>query len=87
MLFPEYHDCIEDIYKVLNDNSIIIDNVDFDPILSYFYVKINNGDWKHDHLRTQMILKDNGYVHINTYEEPSDSDVCNATHVFKKEII
>lgn len=46
-------------------------------------VDISWGDWKHDHLRCDYLMKLNGYTHIcTTVTEEDGSDCYSATHYY-----
>ena len=52
----------------------------------FVYVDIEHGDWKHDHMRCDYLMKQLGYRAIDekvTYADGSDN--YSATHVYVKE--
>ena len=47
-------------------------------------VEIENGDWKHDHIRLKHFMKDQGYMLLSSTEQPSNDDCYSAIHAFIK---
>ena len=73
---------MEEVNQILWDNNIYHDTYIDDD---YIVVKINWGDWKHDHLRADYILNNAGYVCIDTVVTDSNgSDCYSATHFYYK---
>lgn len=74
----------KEILNILKDIWVEDINVDrgFDGKVVHVYVK---GDWKHDHLRCNYLMKEQGYTLIgeNVYEEDG-SDSYASEHIFYK---
>lgn len=50
------------------------------------HIEIEWGDWKHDHLRLDYIMKELGYTKIDEYiTEEDGSDCYSSEHVYTKE--
>lgn len=70
--------------KVLADNDL---NYCFGwNLKDEFEVEVHEGDWKHDHIRLNLIMEKNGYelvgeTHIGP---PTGGDWYSAIHVFRK---
>ena len=47
-------------------------------------IVVNDGDWKHDHLRLRNIMKDNGFDYLGRYitDESNDDDTFSAQYIF-----
>ena len=89
-----YYDMIEVVPpEVFNEDYIqdYLDENDFRGSISYItedsegvHIKINMGDWKHEHLYLKNLMRDIGYVVEDEDIEPSDSDCYTATYLFVK---
>ena len=75
--------CREDINRIFKENNLYYDYF----ILSnngMIGIIIENGDWKHDHLRLNYIMSKNNYIFIKENEiGTSDDDSYSSTHYFK----
>ena len=75
--------CREDINRIFKENNLYYDYF----ILSnngMIEIIIENGDWKHDHLRLNYIMSKNNYIFIKENEiGTSDDDSYSSTHYFK----
>lgn len=75
--------CREDINRIFKENNLYYDYF----ILSnneMIGIIIENGDWKHDHLRLNYIMSKNNYIFIKENEiDTSDDDSYSSTHYFK----
>ena len=75
--------CREDINRIFKENNLYY----------YYFILSNNemigiivedGDWKHDHLRLNYIMSKNNYIFIKENEiGTSDDDSYSSTHYFK----
>ena len=47
-------------------------------------IVVNDGDWKHDHLRLRKIMKDNGFDYLGRYitDESNGDDTFSAQYIF-----
>ena len=79
------HDQIkEKIQEILSANKwsfdFSIDN------MGYIKITVENGDWKHDHLALQHVMRENGYVsfgrHIPEDQENGD-DSFTAIYIYR----
>ena len=72
-----------DIDRIFKENNLYYDYF----ILSnneMIGIIIENGDWKHDHLRLNYIMSKNNYIFIKEEEiGTSDEDSYSSTHYFK----
>lgn len=78
------NEIIEKIQKLLNDNRLYAD-VYNDGV----FIKVDvSGDWKHEHLRCDWLIKDNFKVLLNGEEvtESDDSDCYVSTHIYLLEM-
>lgn len=48
------------------------------------FISVCDGDWKHDHLYLEYIMKENGFVLTGKDEQPSDEDCYDADYIFTK---
>lgn len=75
--------CREDINRIFKENNLYYDYF----ILSNYEmigIIIENGDWKHDHLRLNYIMSKNNYIFVKENEiDTSDDDSYSSTHYFK----
>ena len=75
--------CREDINRIFKENNLYYDYF----ILSnneMIGIIIENGDWKHDHLRLNYIMSKNNYIFVKENEiDTSDDDSYSSTHYFK----
>ena len=73
-----------EIEKMLNENGIY---PEFVEMVGENSVEVRiDGDWKHDHGRTNYLMGQNGYNYIGWKDdEPSDGDWGCYTHVFTYE--
>lgn len=75
--------CREDINRIFKENNLYYDYF----ILSnneMIGIIIEDGDWKHDHLRLNYIMSKNNYIFIKENEiDTSDDDSYSSTHYFK----
>lgn len=48
-------------------------------------VDVPDGDWKHDHLHLDWVMRENGYEQVGErqYGEPTGGDWYSSVHVFK----
>lgn len=78
------NDLVQKIYDIIEPHSNLAGaDVWADSDGPVFYVRIENGDWKHEHLLLKHLLDQAGFLNINTVEEgESDSDCYTATHYF-----
>ena len=73
---------IEKLEKILNENEI---NGEIIPLFNSELTGIHVywGDWKHDHLRLDKVMKNNGIDLVTTViTEDDGSDAYSATHYF-----
>ena len=80
---------IDKILRYLNDNCIYPEEVrkSYDDLhdVSRVVVTISWGDWKHEHLRCDVMMLDIGYVYDGLIETESDgSDCFSADHYYVK---
>ena len=72
-----------DINRIFKENNLYYDYF----ILSnneMIGIIIEDGDWKHDHLRLNYIMSKNNYIFIKENEiGTSDDDSYSSTHYFK----
>ena len=72
---------VEKVQKLLDDNNLWADAYNYNDIA--IAVEVNRGDWKHDHLRTEWLLKENGFTKITSkVTEEDGSDTYSAIHYF-----
>jgi hypothetical protein len=68
--------------QILRDGDVWADVFPHDE--AFIAVEINNGDWKHDHLRAGWLLESAGYTHISeVVTEEDGSDCYSAIHYFR----
>lgn len=63
----------------VNANSVLVDN---DTEVN---VSISWGDWKHDHIRTKLLMDSIGYMLVReTLTEEDGSDCYSAVHKYRR---
>lgn len=78
-----------DIVKLLNDNNLWANEVGIEPISNIIEIKINWGDWKHEHLRTDSLvgtyLNSKGIHFIKSERETENdgSDTYSSIHYYR----
>jgi len=73
---------IQDIQKTLSDDLISCDVYEWE---NGVYVEIEYGDWKHDHLRCDYLMKTMGYSLIEEKVTKQDgSDCYGSIHIYEK---
>ena len=76
---------MHEIEKVLNEENFYFSDFCSFHDLPVVGVLIERGDWKHDHLRCDLILKDKGFVLMSEHVTFNDgSDVYSSIHYFSK---
>ena len=73
----------EKFYKLMKDNNLYYEIVDYAE--NMIAVEITWGDWKHDHLRLEWLVRENmpEVKYINSYTTEDDgSDCYSAIHRF-----
>lgn len=73
----------EKFYKLMRDNNLYYEIVDYTE--NMIAVEITWGDWKHDHLRLEWLVRENmpEVKHIDSYTTEDDgSDCYSAIHRF-----
>lgn len=74
---------IQDIYEILGHyNNLAGCEVWSSSDAPVFYVEVDMGDWKHEHLFLKHIMADQGFQCVGTQEEASDGDCYTAIHSF-----
>lgn len=74
---------IERLYKLMQDNRLYYEIVDYTE--SMVAIEVTWGDWKHDHLRLEWLVRENmpEVKHIDSYTTEDDgSDCYSAIHRF-----
>jgi len=73
----------QDIKRIFKENKLRYDySVHVDGTIE---VDVNWGDWKHDHLFLDHIMKNNGYcLKDEVVTEEDGSDCYSSTHLFEK---
>ena len=75
--------CREAIKRIFKENNLYYDYF----ILSnneMIGIIVEDGDWKHDHLRLNYIMSKNNYIFIKENEiDTRDDDSYSSTHYFK----
>lgn len=67
--------------KVINNSSIFADI--YDVTDTKIKVEITWGDWKHDHLYLDYLMREEGFEKIDEYTTEEDgSDTYSAVHVY-----
>lgn len=73
------------IYELMTENNIVGEWVDYKEKLKMVAVEIKWGDWKHDHARLDLLMKENfsnlRSIHTATTEEDG-SDCYSAIHYY-----
>ena len=73
---------IQKIQEKLKENDLFHDVYEFGP---FVVVEITWGDWKHDHIFTDHIMKELGYTLYSEQEtETNGSDCYSSIHYYKK---
>lgn len=73
---------IQDIQKTLSDDLICCDVHEWE---NGVYVEISYGDWKHDHLRCDYLMKTMGYKLKEEKVTRQDSSDCyDSIHIYEK---
>ena len=83
-----------ELNKLFEDNSLYVDNCYFEDNGDFLSLVVTiDGDWKHDHLFADMLIRkfaeNNGFAIVdvdNEVEAGSDSDNYRATHYYKFEM-
>ena len=73
----------EKIRKIFKDNKLYYGwGWDLNDVIQ---VEIVDGDWKHDHILLDKIMKDNGYEKVDEhyFGEPTGGDWYSSVHYFK----
>jgi hypothetical protein len=74
--------CVYNAYQVLKANNIYAE-VWCDSELPVIYVQIDNGDWKHDHLRARLLLEEAKFKFLGETEVGESLDDCySAVHKY-----
>lgn len=79
----ERKDIEKDIQRIFKENEMWYDwDVNLDGSVEIY---VDWGDWKHDHLYLNYIMKENGYLFTGEeVTEEDGSDAYSATHTFLK---
>ena len=75
---------LKKVYELLKSKKIFAEVGQFNS-LPVIEVRIEMGDWKHEHLRCKLIMQEEGYVQIGeqiTHE--TGEDVYSSAHYFLK---
>lgn len=73
---------VEIAYKTLNENKIYPE-IWYDSNIPVIYVQIDNGDWKHEHIRAKLLLEELGFTYAGKNElGNSEDDTYSAIHSF-----
>jgi hypothetical protein len=80
----ERKDIEKDIQRIFKENEMWYDwDVDFFD--NTVEINVELGDWKHDHLCLDHVMKENGYILIDKkVTEEDGSDAYSAVHTFLK---
>ena len=73
----------EKIQTLLSANDM---HYDFDVDSQYcIYITIEGGDWKHDHIRLKILMRNNGYIFCGSenFDEFTCGDWYSAIHKFR----
>jgi hypothetical protein len=74
----------DEIKRYLNYNEIYPDCVYENE--GNIEIEINDGDWKHDHIRCKYLMSELGYNQLDVVvTEESDSDCYSAVHIYAKQ--
>ena len=72
-----------DINRIFKENNLYYDSY-VSSTDGMIEITIEDGDWKHDHIRFKHIMRKNHYRHIKSVEiGTSEDDTYSATHYFK----
>ena len=75
---------LDELYKILESKQMYVDIVRDYDLPRVIGVQVTWGDWKHDHLRLDMIMEELGYTHITTnVTEEDGSDAYSAIHYYE----
>ena len=79
----ERNDIEKDIQRIFKENKMWYDwDVDFDGSVE---INVEWGDWKHDHLHLNHVMKENGYILMGEkVTEEDGSDSYSAVHTYFK---
>lgn len=71
------------IQNLLSENKMQYDfTVDSN---GYIQITVENGDWKHDHIRLKHVMSENGYVYIGRHipDEETGDDTFSAVYIYR----
>ena len=72
--------CIQKAYKILNENKIYPE-IWSHQVLPVIFIQIDNGDWKHEHLKAKLLLEEQGFAFLGKEElGESPDDTYSAIH-------
>ncbi len=80
MTNEETKNTLKKVYEILRSNNVWAEAYEE---LGMVAVEINWGDWKHDHLRAEWLMKENGFKQLfEEVTEEDGSDTYSAIHYF-----
>ena len=73
----------EKIGKILADNKMPYDYTIDEQ--GYIKITVENGDWKHDHLRLKTIMRENGFISFGRHipDEETGEDCFTAIYLYR----